>query len=60
MMSAQLTQAATGGNSGIGLALCKLLATEHGCYVYLGSRSAEKGASRGFRLSESENGQVKE
>mmetsp|Transcript_23897 Transcript_23897/g.35089 ORF Transcript_23897/g.35089 Transcript_23897/m.35089 type:complete len:285 (+) Transcript_23897:47-901(+) len=35
----------TGGNSGIGLALCKLLATEHGCYVYLGSRSAEKGAA---------------
>jgi len=35
----------TGGNSGIGLALCKLLATEHGCYVYLGSRSAERGAA---------------
>jgi len=35
----------TGGNSGIGLALCKLLATEHGCYVYLGSRSAERGTA---------------
>jgi len=35
----------TGANSGIGLALCKLLAAEHGCHVYLGCRSAEKGAA---------------
>lgn len=35
----------TGGNSGIGLALCKLLATEHSCHVYLGSRSVEKGTA---------------
>ena len=33
----------TGGNSGIGLALCEQLATENGCYVYMGSRSAERG-----------------
>lgn len=33
----------TGGNSGIGLALCKQLAQEDGCYVYLGSRNADKG-----------------
>ena len=33
----------TGGNSGIGAALCKLLATEHSCFVYMGSRSAERG-----------------
>lgn len=33
----------TGASAGIGLALCKLLATEHNCYVYLGSRNAEKG-----------------
>jgi len=33
----------TGGNSGIGLALCKLLATKHACYVFLGSRNAAKG-----------------
>lgn len=33
----------TGGNSGIGLALCTQLALEHGCHVYLGSRSAAKG-----------------
>ena len=33
----------TGGNSGIGAALCKLLATEHGCRVLLGARSPEKG-----------------
>eukprot|EP00965_Chrysotila_dentata_P249343 6208856-Pleurochrysis_carterae.AAC.2 len=33
----------TGGNSGIGLALCKILATDHGCHVYLGSRNKDKG-----------------
>lgn len=33
----------TGGNSGIGLALCKQLAAEDGCYVYMGSRSLERG-----------------
>eukprot|EP00618_Florenciella_parvula_P002050 CAMPEP_0119466062 /NCGR_PEP_ID=MMETSP1344-20130328/895_1 /TAXON_ID=236787 /ORGANISM="Florenciella parvula, Strain CCMP2471" /LENGTH=293 /DNA_ID=CAMNT_0007498357 /DNA_START=40 /DNA_END=921 /DNA_ORIENTATION=+ len=35
----------TGASSGIGLALCKLLVTEHDCYVYLGSRNAAKGAA---------------
>ena len=34
----------TGGNSGIGLALCKLLIRDHGCYVYLGSRDPTRGA----------------
>eukprot|EP00931_Biecheleriopsis_adriatica_P107329 TRINITY_DN8167_c0_g2_i1.p1 TRINITY_DN8167_c0_g2~~TRINITY_DN8167_c0_g2_i1.p1 ORF type:complete len:269 (-),score=44.08 TRINITY_DN8167_c0_g2_i1:57-863(-) len=33
----------TGGNSGIGLALCKQLATEDGYYVFMGSRSLERG-----------------
>ncbi|KAJ1450101.1 hypothetical protein M885DRAFT_448470 [Pelagophyceae sp. CCMP2097] len=33
----------TGGNSGIGLALCELLVAEHGCEVILGARSLEKG-----------------
>lgn len=33
----------TGGNSGIGLALCKQLASEDGCYVFMGSRSLERG-----------------
>jgi len=33
----------TGASSGIGLALCKLLVRDHGCHVYLGSRSVEKG-----------------
>jgi len=33
----------TGGNAGIGLALCKQLAEENGCHVYLGSRSLERG-----------------
>ena len=35
----------TGGNTGIGLALCTQLVLEHGCRVFLGSRSLEKGAS---------------
>ena len=33
----------TGASSGIGLALCKLLVRDHGCYVYLGSRNPAKG-----------------
>jgi len=33
----------TGGNSGIGLALCKLLVKDHSCHVYLGSRDASRG-----------------
>jgi len=33
----------TGGNSGIGFALCRQLAVEQGCHVYLGSRTASKG-----------------
>eukprot|EP00931_Biecheleriopsis_adriatica_P107328 TRINITY_DN8167_c0_g1_i1.p1 TRINITY_DN8167_c0_g1~~TRINITY_DN8167_c0_g1_i1.p1 ORF type:complete len:271 (-),score=42.68 TRINITY_DN8167_c0_g1_i1:64-876(-) len=33
----------TGANSGIGLALCKQLADEDGYYVYMGSRSLERG-----------------
>lgn len=33
----------TGGNTGIGFALCKQLATENNCHVYLGSRCVEKG-----------------
>jgi len=35
----------TGANSGIGLALSKQLCAEHGCHVYLGSRSSERGAA---------------
>ena len=33
----------TGGNSGIGAAMCKLLVSERGCKVFMGSRSVEKG-----------------
>lgn len=33
----------TGANSGIGLALTKQLIADHGCYVYLGARNAERG-----------------
>ena len=30
-------------NSGIGLALCKILVRDHSCYVYLGSRDVSRG-----------------
>ena len=30
-------------NSGIGLALCKILVRDHSCYVYLGCRDASRG-----------------
>merc|ERR1712168_930279 len=33
----------TGGNTGIGLALCKLLVQDHDCHVFLGSRNLERG-----------------
>jgi NAD(P)-dependent dehydrogenase (short-subunit alcohol dehydrogenase family) len=33
----------TGGNSGIGLALCKQLVVEHGCHVFMGSRNLKRG-----------------
>jgi len=33
----------TGGNSGIGWALCQQLVAEHGCHVLMGSRSQERG-----------------
>jgi NAD(P)-dependent dehydrogenase (short-subunit alcohol dehydrogenase family) len=35
----------TGGNSGIGFAMCKQLATEDDCHVYLGARSEERGSA---------------
>jgi len=35
----------TGGNAGIGLALCKQLVTEDGCHVLLGSRNVDKGTA---------------
>jgi len=33
----------TGGNDGIGLALCRVLAANHGAHVYMGTRSLERG-----------------
>lgn len=47
----------TGGNSGIGLALCKQLAEDHKCFVYLGSRSLERG-KKARETIESENVEV--
>ena len=33
----------TGGNTGIGYAICKLCVEKHDCYVYMGSRDEAKG-----------------
>ena len=33
----------TGGNAGIGYAICKLCVEKHDCYVYMGSRDEAKG-----------------
>ena len=46
----------TGGNTGIGEALCRILVRDHGCYVYLGSRNEERGAKAVTDIQE----QVKE
>ena len=35
----------TGGNAGIGLALCKQLAKDHGCRVFMGARSRARGTA---------------
>jgi len=45
MAAARKTVVVTGGNTGIGLALCKQLVEENNCYVFLGSRSLERGKS---------------
>lgn len=42
-MSSRQNIVVTGGNSGIGLALCKQLAVDHGARVFMGSRSEERG-----------------
>ena len=33
----------TGGNQGIGYALCKKLIMDHGCHVYMGVRNMDRG-----------------
>ena len=42
---ASLAVFVTGGNAGIGAAICKLLVSDRGCKVFMGSRSVEKGQS---------------
>jgi carbonyl reductase 1 len=43
MSAAQKKVFVTGANTGIGFALCKQLAIEDNCHVFLGSRSEERG-----------------
>ncbi len=45
----------TGGNSGIGLALCKQLVAEHGCRVFLGSRDRQRGEKAVAAVREATN-----
>jgi NAD(P)-dependent dehydrogenase (short-subunit alcohol dehydrogenase family) len=40
----------TGGNDGIGYALCRQLVVEHGCQVFLGSRSEERGRAAAAKI----------
>ncbi len=46
----------TGGNAGIGFALCRQLVVEHNCHVFLGSRNAEKGAEAVKALQDATDG----
>ena len=51
----------TGGNAGIGYAICKLCILQHNCYVYMGSRNVERGNAAIAKLIEEEancNGKV--
>lgn len=49
----------SGGNKGIGFALCKELAINRNCHVYLGSRSKERGEAAVKKiLDEDENASV--
>ncbi|CAB9500993.1 Carbonyl reductase [NADPH] 1 [Seminavis robusta] len=49
----------TGANTGIGLALCKQLCKDHGAKVFLGSRSADKGATAVQQVKEYAGGDSK-
>lgn len=42
----------TGGNQGIGFALCKQLAIEHNCHVFLTARNQEKGLAATSRIND--------
>lgn len=43
----------TGGNDGIGFALCRQLAVDHGCHVFLASRSEERGRAAVASITDS-------
>jgi NAD(P)-dependent dehydrogenase (short-subunit alcohol dehydrogenase family) len=45
----------TGGNQGIGFALCKQLAVDHNCHVYLSARSPDKGMSAVEKITDNIN-----
>jgi NAD(P)-dependent dehydrogenase (short-subunit alcohol dehydrogenase family) len=48
----------TGGNAGIGYALCKQLILEDNCYVYMGARNAERGQKAIDELPEGCKGKI--
>ena len=41
----------TGGNQGIGFAVCKQLAIEHNCHVYLTARNPERGQAAASKIA---------
>jgi len=43
----------TGGNQGIGFAICKQLAIDHNCHVYLTARSPDRGLAAVSKINES-------
>jgi len=43
----------TGGNQGIGFAVCKQLAIDHNCHVYLTARSPDRGLAAVSKINES-------
>ena len=48
----------TGGNAGIGYALCKQLILENNCYVYMGTRNQERGQKAIDEMPEGCKGKV--
>jgi len=48
----------TGGNAGIGYALCKQLILENNCYVYMGARNQERGQKAIDEMPEGCKGKV--
>ena len=58
MAEARKTVFVTGGNQGIGFALCKQLVLEDNCFVFMGSRSVDRGLEAVKSLPEEAQGRI--